>query len=102
MNKLLSRIWRWPIPIHIGIGVTSFGFILIAFTWEKVATLGSVTLQLPYLVSGGLTSLGLIMIGLTIVSLSARSRDEAERRQQLDRLTEIMSAVESQLQGGGD
>lgn len=97
MKKLLSRLWQWPVPIHIGLSVCAVGMIVIAFTWAKVARLTSVALQLPYFISGGFTSLALTMTGLTIISLGVRARDEAERRKNLDRLAEILSAVQSHL-----
>src|SRR5688500_13142031 len=52
------------IGVWVGLFLTLVGFGLIAFAWGKTAGVLDVALQVPYLVSAGLTGLGLIMLGL--------------------------------------
>lgn len=75
-----------PVPVYLGVGLIIAGFATIAYTWGQVAALGAVPLQLPYVVSGGLTSLALILVGLTVVNIAALRRDAEARERQLDRL----------------
>jgi hypothetical protein len=87
-----------PVPTYLGIVVTALGFVLIAFAWGAVAGQTNVALQMPYLVSGGITGLALVMVGLTVVSVAARRRDAALREQQTrllaDALRELGAALD--------
>ena len=86
-----------PVPTYVGMGVAALGFVLIAIAWGAVAGQTNVALQLPYLVSGGITGLALVMVGLTVVSVAARRRDAALREQQnallADALRELSAAL---------
>lgn len=87
-----------PVPTYLGIAVAVLGFLLIAIAWGAVAGQTNVALQMPYLVSGGITGLALVMVGLTVVSVAARRRDAVLREQQTallaDALRELGAAVE--------
>jgi hypothetical protein len=87
-----------PVPTYLGIAVAAIGFVLIAFTWGAVAGETNVALQMPYLVSGGITGLALVMVGLTVVSIAARRRDAVLREQQnqllADALRELGAALD--------
>lgn len=87
-----------PVPTYLGIAVAAAGFVLILFAWGQVAGEVNVALQMPYLISGGLTGLGLVMVGVTIVSVAARRRDAVLREQQTallaDALRELSAALD--------
>ena len=87
-----------PVPTYIGIAVAAVGFVLILFAWGQVAGEVNVALQMPYLISGGLTGLALVMVGVTIVSVAARRRDAVLREQQTallaDALRELSAALD--------
>lgn len=87
-----------PVPTYIGIAVAAVGFVLILVAWGQVAGEVNVALQMPYLISGGLTGLGLVMVGVTIVSVAARRRDAVLREQQTallaDALRELSAALD--------
>lgn len=87
-----------PVPTYLGIAVAALGFVLILFAWGQVAGELNVALQMPYLISGGLTGLGLVMVGVTIVSVAARRRDAVLREQQTallaDALRELSAALD--------
>jgi hypothetical protein len=90
-----------PLPTYIGVAVAAIGFAVLAFAWGKVAGIAdNVALQMPYLVSGGLTGLALVMVGVTIVNVAAKRRDVQLRQQQTqllaDALHELRNALEQQ------
>ena len=86
-----------PVPTYIGIGIAVAGFVLLLIAWGQVAGETQVYLQLPYLVSAGLTGLGLVMVGLTVVTLAAEQRDAAARDRQMDQLVSILDELKSTL-----
>jgi hypothetical protein len=88
-----------PTMTYVGIAVAAAGFVAIIFTWGKVAALTAVPLQLPYLVSGGLTGLGLIMIGVTLINVQAKRQDAAVRDRQMDQLSEVLAEIRVLLGG---
>jgi hypothetical protein len=87
-----------PVPTYVGIAVAAVGFVLIAVAWGKTAGQVNVALQVPYLISGGLTGLALVMVGVTVISVAARRRDAALREQQTallaDALRELSAALD--------
>lgn len=87
-----------PVPTYLGVAVAALGFVLIAVAWGKVAGQTNVGLQMPYLVSGGLTGLALVMVGVTVISVAAKRRDALLREQQMrllvDALDELSGALE--------
>jgi hypothetical protein len=88
-----------PLPTYIGIAVALAGFVLIAFAWGKVAGIAdNVALQMPYLVSGGLTGLGLVMVGVTIVNVAAKRRDTMLRQQQTQLLADALAELRNTLE----
>ena len=90
-----------PVPTYVGIAVAVAGFALIAFAWSKVAGIAdNVALQLPYLVSGGLTGLGLVMVGVTIVNVAAKRRDGLLRQQQTELLADALRELRTALDLG--
>ncbi|MBW3661724.1 MAG: hypothetical protein KY469_01385 [Actinobacteria bacterium] len=89
-----------PILLYIGLAVTAAGFALIAMTWGRVAPLDSVALQLPYLVSGGLTGLGLIIVGAVMLNVHAKRREAAQRERQTQQLLEILRRLSPETDDG--
>lgn len=81
------------LPTYVGVVVTAVGFALIALAWAKIAALTDVALQLPYLVSAGLTGLALVMVGLIVINIAAKRQDAAERARQMQALNESLSEL---------
>jgi hypothetical protein len=101
-RRRLAAAGLSPMPTYIGIAVAAAGFVLIAFAWGKVAGIAdNVALQMPYLVSGGLTGLGLVMVGLTIVNVAAKRRDALLRQQQIELLADALRELRTALDDGG-
>ena len=48
------------VPTYVGIAVVAIGFALIGIAWAKVAALTNVALQLPYVVSAGISGLAVV------------------------------------------
>lgn len=86
-----------PVPTYIGIAVAAIGFVAILIAWGQTAGETNVALQIPYLVSAGLTGLGLIMVGVTIVSVAAKRRDALLREQQTQLLADALRELSSAL-----
>ena len=86
-----------PVPTYLGIAVVVIGFVLIGITWGAVADETNVALQIPFLVSGGLSGLGAILVGLTIISVAARRRDAALREQQSSLLADALRELSDAL-----
>src|SRR3954453_5485634 len=90
-----------PTPTYGGIAVAAIGFGLIFFAWSKVAGIAdNVALQMPYLVSGGLTGLGLVMVGVTIINIAAKRRDARLRQQQTELLADALHELRTALDLG--
>ena len=102
----LRRLWRLLPTIDlspsaltwIGLTVAAAGFAVIAFSWGKVAALLDVSLQLPYVVSGGLTGLALVMVGMTAVNVAARRQDAIERAEQIEQLQAVLRELRETLE----
>jgi hypothetical protein len=86
-----------PTVTYIGVGVAVLGFVLILIAWGQVAGETQVYLQIPYLVSAGLSGVGLVMVGLTIVNVAAKQRDAADRDRQMDQLVSILDELKTTL-----
>ncbi|MCA1708792.1 MAG: hypothetical protein LC808_38140, partial [Actinobacteria bacterium] len=70
---------RWaspesPLLVYAGVVLIVGGFATIAYTWGEVAGVLSVPIQMPYLVSGGFTGLGIVAVGITLISVGAKRR----------------------------
>ena len=65
-----------------------------------MAALLNVALQLPYIVSGGFTGLGLILVGLMVINVATKRQDSAERTRQLTELRELLAEMRSALEDG--
>lgn len=84
--------------IWLGLAITAAGFIAIFITWVKTAALIDVALQLPYVVSGGLTGLGLVIVGMAVADIAVRRQDSHLRRQQLAQISEMLAELRDDLQ----
>ena len=95
----LAWLRQAGIGVWVGLFLALVGFGLIVFAWGKTAGLLDVALQVPYLVSAGLSGLGLIMVGLLVVGLSVRQREAADRERQLEELIEAMIRIRKSIDG---
>lgn len=86
-----------PVPIYAGVGVVVVGFLLIVYAWARVAGEEFVPLQLPYVVSGGLTGIALVLVGLTVVAVQSRRIEGTERARQIEQVAAAVAALRETL-----
>ncbi|HVT20349.1 MAG TPA: hypothetical protein VHE57_03020 [Mycobacteriales bacterium] len=85
--------WLAPssfVPTYVGLLIAAVGFGLLVLTWSRVAGEDNVAFQMPYVVSGGMTGLGLIIGGFVLVNIAAKRQDAAERTRQMEQLREAL------------
>ena len=70
------------------------GFLLIALAWNGAASFFRVDEQIPYIVSGGLTGIGMIMAGCTLAVVQELRKSAAEVSARVDKLTAAMHGEE--------
>lgn len=92
-------IGRTGIGVWIGLLFAAGGFGLIAYTWGETAALTDVALQVPYVVSGGLSGLGLILLGLLVVNVSVKRRETRARERQLEELRDALAGLRAAIEG---
>jgi hypothetical protein len=97
-RRLAMLRTSYPTWIWAGVVLCAIGFALIVYTWGRVAGLLNVALQLPYIVSGGFTGVGLILVGLTVINVATKRQDAAERSRQLSELRELLVDMRSAME----
>lgn len=72
------------------------GFLLIALAWNGAANEFLVDKQIPFVVSGGLTGIGMIIAGCTLAIVQEVRRSAAEVAGHVDRLATALRDEGSQ------
>jgi hypothetical protein len=80
-------------PLYISIGFAAVGFLLLFLAWNAAAELDHVSGQIPILISGGLTGLGLIAVGLTMAVTAEMRRTTAQLRRELQDMSEVIASA---------
>lgn len=91
-----------PLLTYGGLALAVAGFGLIALAWVQTATRDTVSFQIPWLVSAGLSGLGLIVLGATAINIAAKRHEGALRARQLEQLTAIVRAVAREIAPDAD
>ena len=102
-RRLPSGLSTWMAPespaLTIGgIVVAAVGFVLIGIAWSQIAALTNVALQMPYLVSAGVTGLALVIVGVLLINIGAKRQDGAARQRQTEALTDAVGQLRSALE----
>jgi hypothetical protein len=84
---------------QIGIGFVGLGFLVIFIAWNGAAEQNCVDCQIPFLISGGATGLGLIIIGAALIMFEAARRDRAHLEA---KLTELTDAIQGRSHGSSN
>lgn len=71
--------------VYTAVALVIAGFVVIAFGWWGAARFDHTPAQIPYVISGGLSGLGLIGAGLTLVIVNELRRHRSELSARLDR-----------------
>ena len=85
-----SAIWT-------GIGFIVAGFVLIAVAWAGAAGHLLVSLQVPYLISGGLGGVGLIVVGGLVVVVTVVRQAADQRARQTQTLIDAVRALNERM-----
>jgi hypothetical protein len=89
--------------VWLGLVVVALGFGTIFFSWIKVAATLDVGRQMPYVVSGAMTGIGLIVVGIAVADMAVRRQDRLERRHQLALMRTVLEELrEVQRSQDGD
>lgn len=84
------------IGVLSGMLLVVVGVALLVLAWSKTADLLEVGRQIPWLISAGFSGVGVVVLGLTVINLSAKHADAAERRRQLAELRELLAELRDQ------
>ena len=84
--------------VWAGLVIAALGFGTIFYSWIKVAATLDVGRQMPYVVSGAMTGLGMIVIGIAVVDMAVRRQDRMERRQQLATMKHVLEELRSVME----
>ncbi|HJP65383.1 MAG TPA: hypothetical protein VKA30_03665 [Actinomycetota bacterium] len=98
-RRARSRLAGSGVGVWLGLLVTAAGFGLLAITWGKTASLVDVAAQVPYMVSGAFTGLGLILVGVLLVNLAVKRRDARDRDRQQEELREAIERLRAAVEG---
>ena len=102
-RAVATGLSRWLAPetptlTYAGVVLAAVGFVLIGVAWSQIAALTNVALQMPYLVSAGITGLALVMVGLLLINLGAKRQDGAARQRQTEALTDAVTQLRAALE----
>ena len=80
---------------YLAFGVIGLGFLALYLGWNGAANKNCVDCQIPYLISGGMTGLGLIATGIAVLVVQNGRRNRAEIEQKLDVIAEALEGGRS-------
>jgi hypothetical protein len=93
---------RWTgMSGKLGLLFAGLGFVLIAVAWNGAAGLDYPQGQLPYLISGGVSGLGLIIVGSALLIVENARRDRALLERRLELLASQLARGERSAGGVG-
>ncbi len=80
-----------------GIFLGVAGLALITFGWAKVAGLAIVVLQIPYLISAGLTGLALVIVSVALIYVGVKRKDSNDVVGAMEELIMVVNELNSKL-----
>lgn len=86
------RTWAKS-SLYLSVGLIAVGFLLIFLAWNGAAEKDFIQGQFPYLLSGGLTGMGLILCGLTLVATQSFRRDILTLQDRIEELLQQGAAT---------
>ena len=85
---------------YSGVVVTLAGCALLLLGWVRIANLGQLWQQMPYLISAACSGLTLVIIGMAVINIGTKAADARRRQEQVEELksvlVELRRAVEEQ------
>lgn len=76
---------------YLAVALIGGGFLLIVLAWNGAAGLDFVQGQIPYLISGGVSGLGLVLSGLALIVIQELRKSSATVEARLDELVEVVA-----------
>lgn len=86
---------------YLAVAMTAAGFLVIFLAWNGAASFDRMPQQFPYLLSGGMTGVGLIIGGMAVLGIQAARRLSAERAHQMATVTQAMAALTTAVRTHG-
>jgi hypothetical protein len=80
---------------YLAFSVIGLGFLALYLGWNGAANKNCVDCQIPYLISGGMTGLGLIATGIAVLVVQNGRRNRVEIEQKLDVIAEALEGGRS-------
>ncbi|MCU1602995.1 MAG: hypothetical protein JWO22_3704 [Frankiales bacterium] len=99
-EALTGLLTRDGVGRVVGLALLAAGVVVLAVAWARSSELADVPRQMPLLISGGLTGIGLVVVGVTAIALDATVRQSAERRRRADAMTDAVTALQRALEEG--
>lgn len=87
---------------YIAAVMTAAGFATIFAAWDGAASLDRTAQQVPYLVSGGMTGIGLVVAGMALFAIQTARQLSAERARQMTRVNEAVAGLVVAVQARED
>ena len=79
------RTWAKS-SIYLSVALVAVGFLLIFLAWNGAAEKDFIQGQFPYLLSGGLSGIGMILCGLTLAATQSFRRDILTLQDKIEQL----------------
>lgn len=83
----------------VGLFFCVAGFVLIGFGWNGMAKVACADCQLPYLLSGGATGLGLILLGTALLVMAQLREERSKLEDQIRQVGTVLSRAASAKAG---
>jgi hypothetical protein len=78
---------------YMGLGMIGVGFLFIFLAWNGAAEVDTPQQQIPYVISGGLTGLGLIVLGAAVLLLQDARKAWATQQERLEELRHTLERL---------
>jgi hypothetical protein len=93
LGAIAGRRRSGYVGVYAGLGLVALGFAVLAYTWGQVAAEVLVAKQLPYVVSGGLSGLGLVVVGTAVLTAQVWYTDNQRQRRELERIDAMVRSL---------
>lgn len=87
--------------MQLAVGMIAVGFLLVVLSWNGAAGVDTPEQQFPYLLSGGITGLGLVLSGLTLALVQEIRKSVGVLTLKYDEMIEAMGGAAGAGTTGG-
>lgn len=86
---------------YLAVAMTLAGFSTIFLAWNGAAGFDRMPQQFPYLLSGGMTGIGLVVGGMAVMGIQTARQLSAERARQMEQVTDAMAGLVASVRTHG-